>query len=132
MAELQPSPILPVPKGLYLCDYVIGSERSKVDLYGVFNAIRPSTYPHVQGRFCVFAQLLNGLGHVPFFVDVRDAAQDRLIYTTQTNHLSFPDRSTVVQVAVSIEQCQFPHPGIYLVELFCENTWVCDTALLLR
>jgi hypothetical protein len=53
-------------------------------------------------------------------VDVRDASQDQLIHTTQTNHLSFSDRSTVVQMALSVEQCQYPRPGMYLVELFCE------------
>jgi hypothetical protein len=132
MADASKPPILPVAKGLYLCDYVIGSESSKVDLYGLFNAIRPQKYPHTQGRFCVFAQLVNGLGDVPFFVDIRDAGRDQLIYTTETKHLSFPSRTTVVQMALTIEQCPFTQPGIYLVELLCDNTWVCDTSLLLR
>jgi hypothetical protein len=132
MAEESKSPIVPVAKGLYLCDYVIDYENGKVDLYGLFNAIRSSTYPHMQGRFCVFAQLINGLGRVPFFIDIRDAAHDQLIYTTQINHLSFPDRNTVVQLALSIEHCLFPQSGMYLVELYCDNTWVCDTSLHLR
>ncbi len=132
MAEESRSPIVPVAKGIYLCDYVIDYENGKVDLYGLFNAIRSSNYPHTQGRFCVFAQLINGLGRVPFFVDIRDAARHQLIHTTQTNHLSFPDRNTVVQLAVSIEQCPFPQSGMYLVELYCDNTWVSDTSLLLH
>jgi hypothetical protein len=61
--------IVPVARALYLCDYHIGFSDGKVDLYGLFNAIRPSHgYPYAQGRFCVFAQLVNGLGKVPFFV----------------------------------------------------------------
>ncbi|HTU88486.1 MAG TPA: hypothetical protein VMF69_00165 [Gemmataceae bacterium] len=132
MTDASRSAILPVAKGIYLCDYVIDYENGKVDLYGLFNAIRSSNHPHVQGRFCVFAQLINGLGRVPFFIDIRDAARHQLIHTTQTNHLSFPDRNTVVQLAVSIEQCLFPQAGMYLVELYCDNTWVCDTNLLLH
>ncbi len=132
MAEESGSPIVPVAKGLYLCDYVIDYENGKVDLYGLFNAIRSSNHPHMQGRFCVFAQLINGLGRVPFFIDIRDATRDQLIYTTQINHLSFPDRNTVVQLALSIEQCLFPQSGMYFVELYCDNTWVCDTSLLLH
>lgn len=132
MAEESRSPIVPVAKGLYLCDYVIDYENGKVDLYGLFNAIRSSNYPHRQERFCVFAQLLNGLGRIPFFIDIRDATHDQLIYTTQINHVSFPDRITVVQLALSIEQCLFPQSGMYFVELYCDNTWVCDTSLLLR
>lgn len=132
MAEEPKSPIVPVAKGIYLCDYAIGYENSKGDLYGLFNAIRPSNYPHTQGRFCVFAQLINGLGRIPFFIDIRDAARHQLIHTTQTNHLLFPDRNTVVQLAVTIEQCPFPESGVYLVELYCDNTWISDTSLLLH
>lgn len=132
MAEAWHLPILPVAKGIYLCDYVIDYEKGKVDLYGLFNAIHSSNYPHTQRRFCVFAQLINGFGRVPFFIDIRDAARDQLIHTTQTNYLLFPNRNTLVQLAMSIEQCFFPQSGMYLVELYCDNTWVSDTNLLLH
>lgn len=102
MAEESRTPIVPVAKGIYLCDYVFDYENGKTDLYGLFNAIRPASYPHMQGRFCVFAQLVNGLGQVPFFIDIRDATNKQLIYTTQINQVSFPDRNTVVQLAVSM------------------------------
>lgn len=132
MLDASKSPILPVAKGIYLCDYVFAYENGKVDLYGLFNAMRASSYPHTQGRFCVFAQLVNGLGRIPSFIDIRDATHNQLVYTTQINHLSFPDRNRVVQLAVSIEQCVFAQTGMYLVELYCDNTWVCDTTLLLH
>jgi len=118
--------ILPVAKALYLCDYHIGYSDGKVDLYGLFNAIRPQT------GFCVFAQLINGLGKVPFFVDIRLAETDELVWTTAVKELAFPSRTTAVQLALTIEGCRFERPGMYLLELFCDNTWVCDTTLLLR
>ena len=125
--------IIPVAKAMYLCDYHVGYSNAKVDLYGLFNAIRPENgYPYSNGRFCVFAQLANGLGQVPFFIDVRFAPTDQLVYTTETRTLSFPDRSTLVQMAMRIEGCRFQNAGLYLLELFCENTWVCDASLLLR
>jgi hypothetical protein len=132
MAEGTQTIIVPAPKGIYLCDYVIGYDNGKTDLYGLFNAIRPEQYPYTQGRFCVFAQLVNGFGRIPFFVDIRDARDDHLIYTTETRQLHFPSRYVVIQMALSIEQCPFTQPGTYLVELFCDNTWVCDTVLQLR
>jgi len=125
--------IVPVAKALTLCDFHIGYSDGKVDLYGLFNAIRPHDgYPYTRGRFCVFAQLISGLGNVPFFVDIRFLATDELIWTTETRELSFPNRTTVVQLALMIEGCRFHRPGLYVLELFCENTWVCDTQLLLR
>jgi hypothetical protein len=70
--------VLPVSKALYLCDNYAGYSDGKVDLYGLFNAIRPLTgFPHRRSRFCVFAQLSNGLGGVPFFIDIRFAETDR-------------------------------------------------------
>jgi Family of unknown function (DUF6941) len=125
--------IVPVAKGISLCDYHIGYSDGKVDLYGLFNAIRPqSGYPYTRGRFCIFAQLINGLGQVSFFVDIRFAETDELVWNTEVRELLFPDRITVVQLALSIEGCRFERPGLYILELFCENTWVCDTQLLLR
>jgi hypothetical protein len=69
--------VLPIAKAVYHCDYHVGYENGKVDLYGLFNAIRPKEYPYVVGRFCVFAQLVNGLGQTPFFFDVRQSAPGR-------------------------------------------------------
>jgi hypothetical protein len=69
---------------------------------------------------------------MPFYVDVRFAGTDTLVWTTEVRELTFPDRTTVVRVAVTIEGCRFERPGLYLLELFCNNTWVCDTRVLLR
>ena len=125
--------IVPVAKALYLCDFHVGYDNGKVDLYGLFNAIRPPDgFPYEQSRFCVFAQLVNGLGEVQFFVDVRSAERDELVWTTKTRRLAFPDRTTTVQLALLIEGCRFDRPGVYLIELFCDNVWVCDTQLLLQ
>jgi len=56
----------------------------------VFNEIRPSSgYPYDRARFCIFAQLTDGLGAVPFFLDIRSLDNDELIRTTETRVLNF-------------------------------------------
>lgn len=125
--------VVPIAKAILLCDYHVGYNDGKVDLYGLFNAIRPEAgYPYTRGQFCIFAQLINGLGQVPFFVDIRYTKTDELIWNTEVRRLQFPDRRMVVQLALSIEGCLFERPGLYTLELFCNNTWVCDTQILLR
>ena len=120
--------INPVARALTLCDYHMGYSDGKVDLFGVFDAIRPEQgFPHAHPQFCVFAQLVNGLGEVSFFVDIRSTTDDELIWTTATRRLTFPNRTTLIKLALTIEGCRFDHPGLYLVQLFCNNTWVCDT-----
>jgi hypothetical protein len=128
-----PTPVIPVARALILCDFQIAGRKGKVDLIGAFNAIRPPRgYPYEQARFCVFAQLTGGLGAVPFFVDIRSLDTDELIRTTETRALYFPSREYVVQMALTIEGCRFPKAGLYAVDLFCDNVWVCDTRLLLK
>jgi hypothetical protein len=129
----QMASVVPVAKALTVCDYHVGYSNGKVDLYGLFNAIRSQTgFPYTRGRFCVFAQLINGLGHMPFFIDIRFAETDELVWTTEVRQLQFPDRTTIVQMAMTIEGCRFERPGLYVLELFCDNTWVSDTQVLLR
>ena len=96
---------------------------------GHLQRIRPAAYPHVQKIFVVFAQLISGLGEVPFFIDIRFAATDEAIYTTDPHELVFPRRNCIVQMADTITGCEFPRPGIYLVELHCNGKWVADTTL---
>jgi hypothetical protein len=126
---LSQATIIPVAKALYLCDGHIGLPNHKTDLMGIFNSIRPSKYPHVQKHFVIFAQLISGLGQVPFFIDVRFGSTGQLVHTTNRHILSFPRRDTVVQLAYTMQGCPFPQPGVYLVELFCDSQWVADTAL---
>lgn len=124
--------IIPVSRSLFLCDFYTGYQDGKVDLYGVFNAIRPAIYPFRKPRFVVFAQLTGGLGDVPFFIDIRREGADQGIHTTPVRVTRFPDRMALLQLAITIEGVRFPEPGVYVVDLFCHNTWVCDTTVVLH
>jgi hypothetical protein len=108
---------------------VIGYEGGKTDIYGLFNAIRPASYPHTQSKFSIFAQLAGGLREVPFFVDLVLRARNELTWTTEVRQLQFPDRDRVVQLALEIQGCVFPEPGPYLVELYCDNVCIADVPL---
>jgi hypothetical protein len=112
-----------------LCDYVIGYDNGKADIYGLFNAVRPKTYPHTQTRFCVFAQLVGGLGDVPFFIDIVFRERAEVVWTTGVHRLHFPNREVVVQMVVEIQGCEFAKAGSYLLELYCDNVCVADVPL---
>jgi len=124
--------IPPVAQALYLCDGHLGFPGGMTDLMGLFNGIRAAGYPHVQQQFVVFARLLQGLGQVPFDVDIRFAPTQQLIHASNTHTLLFPDRDTVVEMALTLKGVAFPQPGVYLVELYCDAQWVADTAVLLQ
>ena len=121
--------IIPVAKALYLCDGHIAIPNQKTDLMGIFTSIRPASYPHVQNHFVIYAQLISGLGQVPFYFDVRFAPTGQLIRTTNIHTLNVPRRDKLVELALTMQGCPFPQLGIYLIELHCDGQWVADTAL---
>jgi hypothetical protein len=128
-----PPSIIPFARSLFLCEHHIGYSTGKVDLYGIFNFHRSERGFPLRGvNFCVFAQLSHGLGKVPFHFDIRHVKSNRLIRTTDTKVLDFSTRSQIVQLAMSIENCHFEWEGVYLVELYCGDTWLCDARLELR
>jgi hypothetical protein len=98
-------------------------------LAGVFNAIRAGGFPHTGTRVVVFAQLIGGIGAVPCHIDVRHADRDEVVYGSGRLTLQFPDRLTVVQLAIAMSRCSFPYSGLHTVELFCHNQFMCDTTL---
>jgi hypothetical protein len=124
--------VMPVPRSLFLCEAHIGYPDGRVDLYGIFNILRPDAYPYTLPEFVVFAQLTNGLGTVPFFLEIRRARDDALIRATAVHALFFPDRLTDAPLALTIRNVFFAEPGVYFVSLFCHNSWVGDTTLLLE
>ena len=124
--------IIPVPRSLFLCDFHVGYPDGRVDLSGVFNAIRPAVYPHVRPRLVLFAQLSGGLGDVPFFFDIRREGADEGIWTTEVRTVRFPDRTAIRQLVMTITGIRFPGPGVNVVDLFCHNTWVCDATVSLE
>ena len=125
--------IVPTPRSLFLCESYTKHPNEKLDLRGVFNSIRPiAGYPHRRNPFCIFAQLTNGLGRVPFFVDIRHVATNNLVFTFAPQILTFGTRMSIVNLALQIDRCEFDLPGLYLIELFCDNSWVCDTKLTLK
>ena len=125
--------ILPVAKSLYLCDGHLGFTSRKTDLMGIFDSIRPlSGYPHTHPSFVVFARLVQGLGTIPFRVDIRRAASGQFVAGTLVQHLTFPDRETLVNMVVTMTGVSFPQSGLYLVELLLDNQWVADTTVELK
>lgn len=96
--------IAPVAKALYLCDGHIGVPGAKTDLVGLFDGIAPAHYPHRQKYFVVYARLLQGLGQVPFYVDIRYAPTRQLVHVSGTHTLVFPDQHTLVEMALTVRQ----------------------------
>lgn len=126
------SMVLPVARSLFLCDAVTTTVAGKLHLANVFNSIRAAGFPHAGTRLAVFAQLSGAVGDIPTHVNVRHIARDEIVHYSGRFVAPFRDRVSVTRVSVVLAGCVFPHPGLYAVELFCHNQFVCDTTLLVH
>jgi hypothetical protein len=120
---------LPYAQQLVVCDRYAPAAAGKLDMTGCFHTIRPRSFPHVHDEFCVVAHLTGGLGEVTAFIDIRDAATSQLVYWSHPHRFHIPDRQTVVRPVNTLEGVPFSEPGIYFVELYCENTPIADFRL---
>lgn len=80
----------------------------------------------------VVAHLTGGLGTVSTHVDVRFAETEELVYTTLPRQMSIPSRDILVRLVHTLEGVPFAQPGIYFVQLCCENTCIADVRLQLH
>jgi hypothetical protein len=125
-------PILPFAQSLLLCDGYAPAGDRKFNFYGSYYTIRVGSYPHTQARMCVVAHLSGGMGTMTTFVDVRSARTEELVFTTVPRQLTIPNRDLPVRLVNVLERLTFPEPGVYFVELYCENTPIADFRLQLE
>ena len=59
-----------------------------------------------------------------YILDIRFAPTDRLVYPNEQRYLRFPDRTRIVQMALTIEGCRFLSPGLYLLEVLARQPGV--------
>jgi hypothetical protein len=122
------SAIVPVAQPLMLCEE-IDVEGGMVNVYGLFNALRPQSFPYTRELLCVFAQLRGGLGELSVRFEILRARDEFSIRTSEIHRLRFERRTQLLRLWVQIEHVVFEEPGVYLVQLFCDDTWVADVSL---
>lgn len=120
--------IVPIAQPLILCEG-IDLEGGMVNVYALFNAQLAAAFPYRRESFAVFVQLRGGLGDVALHYDLVRARDNHVIHFTEPRPIRFDRRTQLVQAATRFEGIVFEEPGVYLVQLFCDNTWVADVAL---
>jgi hypothetical protein len=123
-------PIKPVAKVVYVCDDVIADPQTgKVSLFNLWDTIRVpagGSFPYCLAKVCVFAWWRDGLGNVRTRIDIVEASTETVIRRTGDCVIDFEDRTTSVFARYRFENCVFPAPGYYYVELYCEDEFVDD------
>ena len=123
-------PLLPFVKSMYLCDQIrVDATTNKLDIIGVGNVLRlpqGDTFPYIKPKFGVVSQLAGGIGTIEMICQITLASSGQVIYQSQPHRLTFTQRHMTLFYAVKLSSFPFPSRGVYLVELFCDGSFVED------
>ena len=125
--------VKPIAKSVYVCDEVTFDPQSgKLSLLNIWDTIRVpqgAGFPYRLAKICVFAWLRDGFGKIDVRVVIVEASSEMLIRKTKAFTLEFPDRTVSIYANYRIDGCNFPAPGDYYVELYCEDEFVDDQVI---
>jgi len=118
----------PTPSGLAIvvCDQVIEDKlTNKKSLIGIFNSIAHPSFPCRHPALCVYVSLTEGRG--------TSQARLRIVYeetaqpVTEVNGpIEFKDVNTVVELVFNFMGLEFPEPGLYSIEFYCDDALVLE------
>ncbi len=118
----------PPPSGLaiVICDQIIEDKHThKKSLIGIFNQIAAPQFPCRHPRMCVFISLTEGRGQCE--------ARLRIVHEETGNtigelkgQIQFADIHTVAEINFDLVGIQFPQPGLYSIEFYCDDNLVLE------
>lgn len=127
------SAVAPIVKSVFLCDHVeVDPETGKPTVHGLFNSLRVEFVPDavsVLEDFCVFAEFIGGVSDAFVRVEIVHSETGTVVVHTPNRLLHFPERHTIVYLSMRIAELAVAEPGVYIVELYCNDSFVDDRVL---
>lgn len=123
--------ILPVVKGIYVCDDVVGNpDGGKPMVVNLWDTVRaPAGLPHTLPKLCVFAWLRGGRGRVTFRIDVVRASTNVQIRDSVLFEHEFTNPNLSLWGRFMLSDVTFYAGDRYLVELYCNDEFVDDQVI---
>jgi hypothetical protein len=125
--------VLPRVHAMMLCDDLEPSadEEWVFHLYGVRSRIEVDAFPYSRPQLCVYVQLTGHAGTTNCRVIVVRPETEQQIYSAPLQVVECIGPLDVVPVFFVLEDCEFDAPGVYYVQVFCDQKLVCERPLLL-
>jgi hypothetical protein len=128
--------LMPVLKGIYVCDDVVGNPAGGkpmiVNLWDTRWVTPTEAFPVRVAKLCVFAWIRGGRGRLTFRVHVVGARTGEVIGSSPPHELNLTHPNLSVYAKFMITDFPFPEPGRYFVELFCEGEFLDDQPIQIR
>jgi hypothetical protein len=118
----------PSPSGLAIvvCDQIIEDKTtSKKSIIGIFNNIASVTFPCRHPQLSVFVSLTEGRG--TYQARLRVVNEETGAAVTEVNgQIQLPEVHTVAELAFNFIGLEFPAPGLYSIEFYCDDALILE------
>ena len=116
---------LPIPVSLILCDELVHAGRRKEHLFGLFDTVWANTFPHRLARLGVFVALTGASGR--YATRVLCLGPDgQELFGSPLRSVQLEHAQRVTRVFLRLEGVVFRFPGIYRLQLLCNNRLICE------
>ena len=125
--------VLPRVHVMVLCDEIEPSsvEEDVFDLRGVRTHFIAPSFPYTHPQLSVYLQATGHEGTAVGWAVVSDPETDTQIYVSQQAEIPFDGPLSFVMVRWRLEDCSFPEPGVYYIEIHFDGKLVSERALIL-
>ncbi len=111
----------PTPLAFLIADSVIDDrETRKKSIIGIFNSICSSRFPFRHAELSLFVSLTEGYGEYNSFLVCSRADDEKEIFRTN-GKVNFHTPNSVVEMSFVLRNIEFPTPGKYTFQFFCED-----------
>ena len=112
---------LPSPLAFLIADTIIDDITTrKKSIIGLFNSICSNRFPFRHAELNVFVSLTDGHGEYQTGL-VCSRAFDEFEVFKSSGKVSFRSPNTVVEMNFTIRNIEFPTPGKYTFQFYCDN-----------
>jgi hypothetical protein len=116
----------PVGLAMVICDQILEDKlTNKKSLISIFNSIGTSQFPCRHPQLCVFVSLTEGQGESVAKLRIVHDETDKVL-TEISGPIQFPDINAVVDLNFNLVGMEFPDPGLYSIEFYCDDLLVLE------
>jgi hypothetical protein len=118
----------PTPVGLAIvvCDQIIEDKAtSKKSLIGIFNNIASPSFPCRHPQLSVFVSLTDGRGTYQAKIRIINQETDAPVAEV-TGQIQLPDKNLVAELVFNFLGLEFPAPGLYAIEFYCDDSLILE------
>jgi hypothetical protein len=121
----------PLALAMVICDTVwVDPSTGKRTILGTFSAIFSTVFPVKLPQLAVYIALTDARGVVPIKFRVVDVDEARQPVYEHDSQISFKDPLSVSEGTIMLRGAEFPQPGEYRVQLFCDGELIIERRLM--